>query len=249
MITGLLHPGSGLGNMLFRYITTRTLALDKGYEFSMVNSEAFKGKSFMNLDFGSSVDHDFKIEYPAGKVVVNGVHPLWEEKGFYYNPEINYLADNTIIDGSFEDSRYWEHRMGEIDEWLKVEPLDVSDDTCVIGFRGGEYQAVPELFLPESYWHEAIEMMDKKGIKNFEIHTDDPVAAHSMFGPIPIIHDIGINWRAMRYAKHAIIANSSFYVLPRLLNGGITISPKYWNRYNTKKWDYPQNYYKQFIHI
>ena len=83
----------------------------------------------------------------------------------------------------------------------------------------------------------------------FEVHTDDPELAKQFFPNDKIIHDIDINWRSMRYAKYAIISNSSFYILPRLLNGGLTIAPRYFNRYNVKRWDYPQSYYKSFQYI
>ncbi len=250
MRVALFHKGSGLGNQLFRYVTNRVLAEERGFEWGMVSPTLFKGASFMTVDLGKPVDMPYIVVEGSGKVICLGDMPLWEEKGFQYNPEINYLEDSTIIDGSFEDSKYWEHRLDNISEWLKVEPLYVPDDTCVIGFRGGEYYTVPELGLPKSYYDEAVTLMhDKYGINKFEIHTDDLQKAREFFGPLPAIHDIGINWRAMRFAKHAIIANSSFYVLPRLLSEGVTISPRYWNRYNVKQWQYPQNFYRQFIHI
>lgn len=265
MIASLFHRGSGLGNQLHRYVATRVLALDKGYDFSMIAPELFKGKDFMNLDMGKKVEFAFHIQESSGKVIVDyqkiymsgqetwaGLKwPLWEEwNKFCYDPDINFVEDNTIIDGSFEDERYFEHRLKEIDDWLNVEPLEVPDDTCVIGFRGGEYYTVPELGLPKEYYDRAIEEMKKINPNmKFEVHTDDPELAKEFFPDYPIIQDISINWRSMRYAKYAIIANSSFYILPRLLNSGLTIVPRYWNRYNIKKWDYPQNYYKSFQYI
>ena len=58
MIAGIFHQGSGLGNQLHRYVATRVLALDKGYEWGMENPELFKGKNFMSvpwkLDPGST---------------------------------------------------------------------------------------------------------------------------------------------------------------------------------------------------
>lgn len=250
MIYGLTHPGSGLGNQLNRYVATRVLACDKGYDFGMVGKENFKGKSFMNIDFG--IEHAFPthVEYPAGKVIVDTEQNLWEEKTNYYNPEFNFVEDGTIIDGEFQDERYFHHRLGEIDEWLKVEPIEIPDDVCVIGFRGGEYYLYPELGLPPEYFTEAKLLMLQKNINmKFEVHTDDPSLAKQFFPDYKIIRDIGINWRSMRYAKHAIIANSSFYILPRLLNGGITIAPRYWARRNTGEWSMPANYYRKFTYI
>lgn len=244
MVAGIFHQGSGLGNQLHRYVATRVLALDKGYEWTMTyfpdgsgKEEGFKGKSFMNIDMGKEGEWQIPLEN------------FFKEKTDYYNPDFNFIEDNTIIDGEFQDLRYFEHRMKEIDEWLKVEPIDIPDDVCVIGFRGGEYALYPDLFLTKEYWEQAIQEMHIKGIKQFEVHTDDEVLAKQFFPNYKVIHDIGINWRSMRYAKYAIIANSSFYILPRLLSGGMTIAPRYWARHNIKVWSMPQNYYKQFTYI
>ncbi len=262
MIAGIFHKGSGLGNQLHRYVATRVLALNKGYEFSMVAPENFKGKGFMNLDMGKRVDWDFETESLSGKIVnisekmgpegswIRGRRAEWEEKTPYYNPEFNFIEDNTIIDGEFQDERYFERHLDKVLEWLNVEPITMHHNTCVIGFRGGEFYTVPELGLPKSYYEEGIaRTLEINPNMKFEVHTDDEVLAKQFFPRYPIIHDIGINWCSVLCAKYAIIANSSFYILPRLLGTGVTIAPRYWDRYNSKKWERPYNYYKQFTYI
>ena len=102
-------------------------------------------------------------------------------------------------------------------------------------------------------------MLTINPLMKFEIHTDDPPLASQMIPGWPVVENLrlshsnhsnmGYNWRAMRYAKLAIIANSSFYILPRILSGGVTIAPRYWARYNTKTWALPSNYYKEFTYI
>ena len=153
--------------------------------------------------------------------------------------------------------------MDNISKWLAVEPLNVPDDVCVIGFRGGEYYADPNLGLPTSYFEEAVIKVHKINPQmRFEVHTDDPQMAEVMLTPIfgtnpnkihyianePISHskhaNMGLNWRSMRYAKHAIIPNSAFFILPRLLKhhedpSAITIAPRYWARRNTETWARP----------
>ena len=105
------------------------------------------------------------------------------------------------------------------------------DDLCVIGFRGGEFALYPDLFLSKDYWLGAIEKMKDINPKmRFEVHTDDLYLARNFFNSIGcvnsdgkefyIIHDIGLNWRSMRFARYAIIANSSFFILPRWLREG-----------------------------
>lgn len=257
MIAGILSPGNGLGNMLHRYIATRIKALELGVDFSIINWEGFKGKSFMNLDMGLKEDLPYFVEEDTGKIVsfVVGLENWEEWNKNVYDPDWNFIKDNTIIDGNFEDERYFENHLKEIDKWLNVNPdllVDFYDQdrVCIIGFRGGEYYTVPELGLPKEYYDRAIEMMlEINPNMHFEVHTDDPVLAKQFFPDYEIVNDVAENWTAVRVAKYSIIANSSFYVLPRLLNGGITIAPRYWNRYNTKKWEYPQGYYKEFKYI
>lgn len=280
MICGIFHKGSGLGNQLHRYIATRIKALELGVELGMIAPELFKGKGFMNLDMGYSTGANYTIEEGTGRVVPE--FPLLTKEGKevtmwqewnkqVYDPDFNFIQDNTIIDGNFEDERYWCDNKISVKKWLKVEPLYIPDDLCVIGFRGGEFYTVPELGLPKEYFDRAIVEMKKINPQmKFEVHTDDPELAKQFFPEYKIIHDIGINWRSIRYARYAIIANSSFYILPRVLRhtdnmkdefwkahsemisfptDALTLAPRYFNRYNVKRWDYPQSYYKQFKYI
>lgn len=258
MISAIFHPGSGLGDQLFRYITARTLAEKNGTEFSMVGKEYFKGKNFINLDYGVENSISFEIQMPAGKIVPK--EPVWEEGTRYYNPEINFLTEG-IIDGNFQDERYWD--VDKVKEWLKTEPIDMPDDLCVINFRGGEFSYIPDLFLPQEYWDKAIEEMRKINPKmEFEVHTDDPATAKKFFPDFRIWDNqmitadkmyshMGYNWKNIRYAKYLILTNSAFGILPALMNEKAQhiIAPRYWARRNTKQWQLPQNYYKRFKYI
>ncbi len=244
MVAGIFHSGSGIGDQLMRYITARTLALDKGYEFGMVNPENFKGKEFMNLDMGvvTSPSSASMSKFEEKKIMLGDLDIT------QYDPEINFVEDNTVIDGNFEDIKYWGHRLSEIRQWLKVEPLEVLDNTWVMNIRGGEYRTVPELILPNEYWYEISHN------KFIDIHTDDPEYAKEIFPSIVPIKDIGANWRALRYAKQAIISNSAFAIIPRLLvhldnPDAVTIAPRYWARRNIGIWARPACYYPKFTYI
>lgn len=249
MIQGIFHAGSGLGDQLHRYITVRTIAEDKGYQWGMLGD--FKGAEFMTIDMG--------------KPPIQGEFLMFHEKDVRdahgndirsYDPEINFVEDNTVIDGSFEDEKYWGHNIDNIRNWLKVEPLEMSDDLCVIGFRGGEYASNPELFLSREYWDKAIAIM-KSWHSNirFEVHTDDPETARACFPMFPIVDNqqlshsqhsnMGLNWRSIRYAKHLIVANSAFFIVPMLIGDAVDIiAPRYWSRHNTKVWARPACYYR-----
>jgi hypothetical protein len=258
MISAFFHEGSGLGDQLFRYVTLRTIAEEKGYQWGMLRSDIFKGKSFMDIDFGEVPKVDF-LE-TATRFLEKETR---DQQGIdirSYDPEINFIQDNTVIDGCFEDEKYWGNRLDDMRDWLAVEPITVDDNVCVIGFRGGEYSLFPDLYLDNSYWTSAIKHMRDKGIDRFEIHTDDKKTAeafaNTLFAPYnndrygnwidyKVIQDIGINWRSVRYAKHLIIPNSAFYILPALLGeADEVIAPRYWARRNIKTWARPACYYK-----
>lgn len=229
-IFGVFHSGSGLGNMLHRYVGARVLALDSNREFGMVAPDLFKGASFMDLDMGKVIT-DYHIEEPSGKVIPHTIE--------------------TVVDGEFQGFEYFGDKLDEVREWLKVEPLDLPDDLCVINFRGGEYVGVRDLFLPQEYWDEAIEMMKAKYPDiRFEVHTDDPVTARQFFPDYEIISDIALNWRSIRYAKHLILSNSSFAILPALLGDAKEIiAPEFWAGYNKKVWIMEDNKYDRFTYI
>lgn len=233
MVASIFHQGSGCGNQLHRYVGSRCLALDRGEEHGMVAPELFKGSSFLNLDMGTPLGLEYHIEYPSGKVVIE-----------------DCPSTVTIVDGEFQDEDCWKHHESEVREWLKVEPLEVEDNMCVIGFRGGEYQYFPELFLPLDYWNHAIRNMQKVNqFMRFRVVTDDPELARIFFPQFPISHEIGHDWRSIRYAKYAIIANSSFYIFPVWLNKGINvIAPLHWARHNEGYWSLSENLYKRFTY-
>ncbi len=260
MIIGIIHKGSGLGDQLFSYIATRVRAADLGVDFGFFGSEYFKGKDFMELDWGNrDFEHAHQLE-PNGKLIPFMDRPIFELNKPYYDPEFNFIPERSIIDGyGAQDIRYFEHRLDEVREWLKVEPLDMSDDLCVINFRGGEYASIPDLFLPQEYWGKALlRFLDfRPGSTQFQVHTDD-IKTATEFLPTPEkISDIALNWRSLRYAKNAIISNSAFAIIPRLLKHledpeAVTIAPFGWNARNASLTEWkgrPQNYYRQFTYI
>lgn len=259
MIAGIFHPGSGLGNQLHRYVMTRTLAEDNGWDFGMIGNENFRG-SFIDIDLGMALDVPYAIEaggrivpmttasiFSEHKVMRNGV----DIRGYDYN--ILDVQDNTIIDGEFQDEKYWGHKLPDIAKWIRTEPLFMPNDLCIIGFRGGEYKYSLDLFLPKSYWEQAIALMKEANPQmRFMAVTDDVETARQMLPEeVKITHDMATDWRAIRSARYLIIANSSFFILPALINNNARkiIAPRFWARYNTGVWGTSQNYYGKFSYI
>lgn len=262
MISTPFYNGQGLGNQLANYVTVRTLALDKGFDFGVQFPERFKGAHFMNLDMGKLVT--------GGITTTEGATPEKLPDGFKhyyreafidngdYDLDVIRVQDNTLIHGNLQGVKYFQNRKDEIREWLKVEPLEMPEDVCVINFRGGEYKYVKDFFLPHSYWRRCIEMMlEINPDMKFEVHTDDVEEATLFFPnsifkkPFSIIHDIAINWRALRYCHYAILSNSSFAIIPVWLNENVkkVIAPWGMGRYNTGEWLLKQNYVPEWTWI
>lgn len=252
MIIGLQHPGSGLGDQLFCYIAARTKADELDTDFMMVGK--FKGEDFIQIDpyFDKYVYYDeYSSDQLTGKITIQSDFPLFETTRKYYDPEWNFITDNTIVDGcTLQDERYFD--VEKVREWLVTEPIEMPDDLCVINFRGGEYSLIPELFLPVEYWREAVNLMVEKHPNiRFEVHTDDELLASHFFPDFDIITGMEKNWKAVRYAKHLILSNSAFGIIPALLSPAEeVICPRKWARRNLNdEWSLPQNYYKRFLYI
>lgn len=262
MISGIFHEGSGLGNQLFRYVATRVLAEDKGYEWGMINPEGFKGKDFIDLNVGKPVAGSFTVERPSGKVIPEGHGlTLFGEKSNVvngvdirgYDSAWESIEDNTLIDGEFQAPHYFSHRLKDIDLWLRAKYLGMPADLCVIGFRGGEFTVFPDLFLPREYYQQAIDTMKEINPNmRFVCVTDDPASARAMLPDfVRIQHEISTDWRMIRHARYLILSNSSFYILPALLNNNAReiIAPRFWARRNTGIWATQQNCYSQFTYV
>lgn len=233
MIAGIFHSGSGLGNQLFRFVGSR-IAADRVFDgHGMVAPELFKGKEFMQLPIVPA-KVDYKIEPHAGKVLITD------------------LKGVSVIDSEFQSEIDFENHINEIRNWLKVEPLSLPENLCVISHRGGEYTLYPDLYLTNEYWDKAIEMMKLiRPDMQFEVQTDDIEVAKQQFPDFKIVHDIGYNWRAIRYAHYLIVGNSSFSILPSLINENVKkiIAPLYHAGHNKGYWQEPNNFYRKYDYI
>lgn len=251
MIVTELYDGQGLGNQLWCYVTTRVIAKDRGYEFGIQSPEKFKGRDFMDLDFGQPVGGGTGPEGGPPTSLPKGVVSYYREREIGH-PENNVdirvhdenlvaVPNNTKIDGIMQDERYIEHRKREIAQWLAVKPeydcMDFADDdTCVINFRGGEYTRNAAVFLPQSYWDAAVTRM--RGLNprmRFVVITDDVKTAKRFFPTFDVHHfSIGKDYAIIKNARYLILSNSSFAWFPAWLSANLTscIAPKYWSQYN-----------------
>jgi hypothetical protein len=259
MLTNEMWKGSGLGNQLACYITTRCIALDKGYDFGIIHPERFKGSHFLkHIDFGRSLTGGFTpIEGKPPTSLPEGITNYYVEKTKIlpngsnvttYDWDLFNLPDNTKIDGLMQGEDYFKKHKEEIRKWLQVELVDLPEDLCIINFRGGEYTGVSDFFLKQDYWDNAIRNMRilRKGMK-FHVVTDDIDTARRFFDKdIPVTHDISMDYIYIQSANYLILSNSSFAFFPAWLNKRVKfcIAPRYWGRHNISDgyWSLDQNY-------
>lgn len=267
-----LLKGQGLGNQLFCYITTRCLALEHGFDFSILNREILannihsnKGMYFMDLDCGLELEKDFFKEIYHEKedriFIGNSEHDMTH--GCYITGQDEYLLslqDSTLVYGNMQDESYYLKYREEIKQWMKVKPeyehYEYSkENICVINIRGGEYWGSPELFLRRKYWLDAMKIMRKKRPDmEFVVVTDDLAAASKILPEVPAYHgDLAADYTRIKNAHYLILSNSTFAYFPAFTSDTLqfAIAPKYWARHNVSDgyWASEQNIYQDFMYM
>ena len=267
-----LLKGQGLGNQLFCYVAIRCLALEKGWDFSILNREILannihsnKGMYFMNLDCGLDLTkEDFKNVYHEKEDRIflgNSNHDI--EHGCYVSgadEQLLGLEESTLLYGNLQDESYFGKYKEQIKEWLQVkQEYDCyeysKENLCIINIRGGEYASNPELFLRRKYWLDAMKVMKtKRSDMEFMIVTDDLNAAKRILPEVPAFHfDLAGDYTVIKNAHYLILSNSTFAFFPAITSetAKYIIAPKYWARHNVSDgyWASEQNIYSDFVYM
>lgn len=260
-----LLKGQGLGNQLFCYVTTRALAYDKGYDFSILNRELLDCMYFMDIDCGTVVAKDYFDNICHEKedriFLGNSGHDI--EHGCYItgaDPDFLTLDRTTLLYGNMQAEAYFGKYKREIREWLRVKPeydcMDYSrENLCIINIRGGEYASNPELFLRRRYWLDAMKIMrQKRADMEFMVVTDDLSAARRILPEVKAFHfDLAGDYTTIKNARYLILSNSTFAFFPALTSETVQyiVAPKYWARHNVSDgyWASEQNIYSEFVYL
>ena len=267
-----LLKGQGLGNQLFCYVTVRSLAYAKGFDFSILNREIFannihsnKGMYFMDIDCGPDVPKEiFKNVYHEREDRIflgNSMHDI--EHGCYVSGADKVFLDldkTTLLYGNMQAWEYFGQYRDEIKKWLAVKPeYDCQEyareNLCIINVRGGEYSGNSELFLRRKYWLDAMEKMRKlRSDMEFMIVTDDVDAARRVLPEVEAHHfDLAKDYTIIKNASYLILSNSTFAFFPAFTSETVKyiIAPKYWARHNVSDgyWASEQNIYDGFAYM
>lgn len=260
------QEGFGLGNQLFFYVTARCIAMDKGYDFSVLDPEHFAnnmhsdcGLYFMDLDCGipsrkedyQKVFHEKEDRLFAG----NSRHDLTH--GVYITDTDQALfevADNTLLYGNFQAEDYFIHHKEEIRQWLKVKKeYDCKEysreNLCILHLRCSDYMGSPELYLRKKYWIQGMKQMKKiNPDMEFMIITNDVAEAGKFLPGIPACNfDLAKDYSIIKNARYLLLSNSSFAYFPAFTSETVRyiLAPKYWARHNVSDgyWASEQNIY------
>lgn len=267
-----LLKGQGLGNQLFCYVTTRSIALDRDMDFSILGGDTLAnnihsscGLYFMDLDMGVKADIDsFKETYYehedrlyTGKSRHDRSHGAYitgTDKGMWTTD------DNVLLFGNMQAEDYFIKHREEIKEWLKVKPeydcYEYSkDNLCILHLRCTDYMNSPELFLEKKYWIKGMKYM--KSIRpdmEFLIVTNDVKEANKFLPGVPAVsNDLAKDYSIIKNATYLLLSNSSFTYFPALCSDTVKfiLAPKYWARHNVSDgyWASEQNIYSIFNYM
>lgn len=269
--TELLY-GQGLGNQLFCYISVRCLALEHGYDYSILGSETVChnlhndcGLYFMELDYGKSAGkEDFERVYQEKEDRVfmgTSKHDL--EHGCYItgaDPQVLEVQDGTLLYGNLQAEAYFGKYREQIRQWFRVKPEydDTSfsrEDLCVLNVRGREYLGTPALFVNRRYWKNAMKYMRALNpAMRFVVVTDDVEAANRVLPELPAYHgELHEDYTRVKNARYLVLSNTSFAFFPAYTSetAEVILAPKYWARHNVSNgfWASEQNIYDEFLYL
>lgn len=268
MIVSELYDGQGLGNQLWNYVVARIIATKKGEQFAILGKEKFKGKEFMALDFGAQPKGGVSPEGGPPTTLPDDITQYYREKrrglkGHLItdvsgtDPKLLDLPPNTKFDGNCQSTDYLAGYETQIRSWLKVKPTyrqnNPGKNVCVIHMRCGDYMTLKDVFLPTSYYQDAMKAIKKINKRvTFACVTDQAEVAQKLLPGVTIIGSaltseddsaraahhrggpVGVDFSLLMNAEYLIIPNSSFSWWAAYLNtkAKTIIAPKYWAAYN-----------------
>jgi hypothetical protein len=217
MIVTELYNGQGLGNQLWCYFVTKTIANINNFEFGIMSTEKFKGKEFMGLDFGNEVSGGSGPEGGPPNSLPNGITNYYREKMNFHpisrlditekDNDLLNIEDNTKIDGIMQCYDYIKNFRNEIISEINIfndkNITDYTDDNiCIIHIRGGDFNSSLAM-LDSNYYNNAMEHLKKinPNIKFFAV-TDDINTCRYILPNVTIIGSSTSGVRDSHKANH-----------------------------------------------
>lgn len=190
------YDGQGLGNQLWTYVVTRLAALRQEFDFAIGGINHFKGRSFIDLEFGIPLRGGLTNEGgPPLKLPMGFKHYYSEQKlvdktfGIDISTEdtkIWALPPGTKIDGNFQSYEYLRGHEELVRSWIKVKSntlgdLSTDENVCLIHVRGGDFKNLKNTALGPDYYNNSITYLRSTfGVNRFVAITDDASYAESI---------------------------------------------------------------------
>lgn len=216
MIITELYDGQGLGNQLWCYTVTRLIAEKNGYDFGIMSTNKFKGKEFINLDFGKTVINGSGPEGGPPTSLPDGIVNYYKENlvrhqfsGLDISPKDDNLIaipDNTKIDGTMQSFEYVKNDRDKIVSYFKTsyptEILKYDDNVCIIHIRGGDFRNSSAMLYSSYYTNAMNYFREKNKDIVFYIVTDDVNTARQILPSVEIIGSSVTNSTDANKASH-----------------------------------------------
>jgi hypothetical protein len=255
VIISELYEGQGLGNQLWTYAVTRSLATVTNQPYAILSSDRFKLRNELVLDWGKKVYYRPRNS-PTKRSKVGRFNVYHEDTIRHiddkfdltdFDPNLMNLTGKWRIEGNFQNEKYLKNLKKEITQWFSLpKPSNISADSCTINFRGGEYSSYPKLLLPRSYYYQAMEYIKViNPMCEFNVVTDDVKLAREYFPDLaifskeasskyPIKKKIRDDMAVLQSSRYLILSNSSFSWWGAWTNPDPkhVVAPKYWARFN-----------------
>ncbi len=222
MICNEFYKYQGIGNQLWNYVVTRMIAKKNGYGFAMLKKERFKGKDFMDIDFGKELPGG--ITSPGGYLfkLPNGINTYYRERTELFgtittlsdmsedvsrtDTKLATLPDNTKFDGNCQSTKYLDGYHNDILQWIKIKDeykqYKTDPDVCVIHLRTGDFMQ-SKAFLPIEYYKNAMEHIKSIDMNVvFQCVTDQKDEAAKLLPGVEIIGSAPMEIPDMGNASH-----------------------------------------------
>ena len=239
MISNELYDGQGLGNQLWNYAVTRVAAHRKGYGFSILGQEKFKGRDFMSLDFGIKLKGGFSPEGGPPHSLPQGILHYYRERKEVLrdtkvdisrtDPGIFEMGESTKFDGNCQSTKYLEGYRDKILSWIKIKDeykqFVLDKNACVIHMRCGDFASIKDVFLPQSYYLKAMECIKTLNpeVKFFCV-TDEKEKAESILPGVEVIGSVLQGKEDQNKASHhrggpigvdfSYLMNATYLIIP-----------------------------------
>jgi len=242
MICNELYNDQGLGNQLWNYVITRIIAKKNNCGFSILKKDRFKGKEFINIDFGKNLSGGNTSKRGYIFKLPHNIKNYYKEKIELLGSNLSDMSDDisrtdikllnlppdTKFDGNCQSTKYLNGHKEDILKWISIkneyEKYKTDTNICIIHLRCGDFMK-SKAFLPIEYYKNAMEYI--KSINKdiiFQCVTDEKEKAEKLLPGVQVIgsalYDISDSNKANHHhggpigVDFCLLKNAHYLIVP-----------------------------------